>query len=467
MKAATRIFFEWIMLLLGPCFPFVAEAQTPPLIVSDSLQSILNGALPSGFAQSGCIMRVESPGQWVWEGAVGSAIAGITSGEPQTDATPAHHFRVGSITKMMVATCILKLEEQGMLDINDAIDDYLSASLIVDTIQASDTVRIRHLLNHTSGIANSADNPTCQMDVLSDPLGAHTLPEAVYCGASQGELAAPGTDWSYSNTNYSLLAMIIEQVTGMSYQQYITQNLFEPLNLDNTFIPASPQITSAHMGCYWDLGTWTDLTVIHPTTYTGWADVVSTTADLIKFYKELKAGNIINSTQLATMYTIDAASFGYGLGLDFWTFSGTDYVGHYGEVANTSGLFFCDINSPLAPDGFYISYNFNVQGAAMQADIDNPVIQFLRNPSIGIEENTASTFRIYPNPAEDVIHIDASGNPVNEVRLFDVYGKELNRIDVHGRQDLIAINIEHLNSGIYLIAVSGNKGIHTQRILVR
>ncbi len=466
MKKATPSFAKLILLIVCFCFSFFVKAQTPPQIVSDSLQYFLDHSLPANFPQAGCIMRVESPGQWVWEGAVGSAIAGITSGQPQTVATPQHQFRVGSITKMMVATCILKLEQQGLLNINDPINSYLSSTLINDTIQPSDTVRIRHLLNHTSGISNSADNTTCQMDVLANPLGSHTLLEAVYCGASQGEIMAPGLVWAYSNTNYSLLAMIIEEVTGMSYQQYITQNLFVPLNLNNTFIPTTSQITPAHMGCYWNLGTWTDLTIIHPTTYTGWADVVSTTSDLIKFYKELKAGNIINSTELATMHTIDAASFGYGMGLDFWTFSGTNYTGHYGEVANTSGLFFGDINSALAPNGFYISYNFNVQGADMQTLIDNPVIQFLKNGSVGVEENSSISFNIYPNPAKEIIHIDASKYSIHEVELFDVYGKQVKRMDVRGQQGAISIDINDLSSGIYFIRVASKQGNQTQKIIV-
>lgn len=466
MKTSSTFTKFFALALFFSC-SFLIKAQTPPQFVADSLQAILNRALPTNFPQSGCIMRVESPGQWVWEGAVGSAIAGITSGQPQTTATPQHQFRVGSITKMMVATCILKLEQQGLLNINKAINFYLRPSLVNDTIAASDTVRIRHLLNHTSGIDNSANNTSCQMNVLSNLLASHSLEEAVYCGASQGEIAAPGLVWAYSNTNYSLLAMIIEKVTGMPYQQYITQNLFIPLNLNNTFIPTTPQIPPAHMGCYWNLGTWTDLTVINATAYTGWADVVSTTSDLIKFYKELKAGNIISSTELATMYTIDAASFGYGMGLDFWTFSGTNYVGHYGEVANTNGLFFGDIVSPLAPNGFYISYNFNVQGADMQATLDNPVITFLKNTTTGVKENNRPTFSIYPNPAKDILYLDASSHVLNEVYIFDVYGKRVKQIDVKAQQKTIEIEVDNFCSGIYFITISSNEGTQTQKFIIK
>lgn len=466
MKTSSSSFTKLIVLTIYFCYSFTLKAQTPPQFVSDSLQAILNRALPTNFPQSGCIMRIESPGQWIWEGAVGSAIAGITSGQPQTVATPQHQFRVGSITKMMVATCILKLEQQGLLNINDAINFYLRPTLVNDTIAASDTVRIRHLLNHTSGIDNSANNTSCQMNVLSNLLASHSLEEAVYCGASQGEIATPGLVWAYSNTNYSLLAMIIEKVTGMSYQQYITQNLFIPLNLNNTFIPTTPQISPAHMGCYWNLGTWTDLTVINATAYTGWADIVSTTADLIKFYKELKAGNIINNTELTTMYTIDPASFGYGMGLDFWTFSGTSYVGHYGEVANTSGLFFGNITSPLAPNGFYISYNFNIQGADMQVTIDNPVIEFLKNTTTGVKENKLTTFNVYPNPTKDFIYVNIGKQKINELYVMDLFGKKVFGLNEDTHDDVIKISLEKIEKGIYFLAIKTNEGIQTQKIIV-
>jgi CubicO group peptidase (beta-lactamase class C family) len=165
-----------------------AKSQTPPQVVIDSLQTILNQALPSNFQNSGVIMSVYAPGQWTWSGAAGNGIAGITAQQPQTNASVTDRFRVGSITKMMVAVCILKLEEDGLLSIEDPIDMYLRPTLVNDTIAPSDTVRIRHLLNHTSGIANSANNTSCQQNVLTNPLGSHSLEEAIYCGASQYQL---------------------------------------------------------------------------------------------------------------------------------------------------------------------------------------------------------------------------------------------------------------------------------------
>jgi len=459
-KAFTQIFF-FLFCLTIPTFSF---AQTQA--ISDSLQNILDASLPANFSNPGIVMTVYVPGQWTWSGASGNAIAGITAGQPVSTATPSTRFRVGSITKNMVATCILKLEEDGLLSIEDPINDYLRPTMIADTIQNSDTIRIRHLLNHTSGVANSGDNSSCQMNVLTNLLGSHSYEEAVYCGASLGELFTPGTSWSYSNTNYTLLAMIIEEASGMTYQNYLTQTIITPLGLTQTEIPTSNQISGAHMGCYWNLGTWTDLTIIHPTTYTGWADVVSSTEDLVTYYEALRNGNIIGNTALQKMYTIDAAANAYGLGTDFYTISGDDYVGHYGEVANTSGLFFCNISSTTAPQGYYIAYNFNTQGAPMQTKIDVPVHHLLNSGYTSIGENAnISTVQIFPNPTNGFIQFRLSDeSSIKAWNIFDLQG----RIVLSSSESISAsstIDVSPLSPGAYLLQVESQAGIHRQTFI--
>lgn len=458
-KAITQILLCFCLTL--PTFSF---AQTQA--ISDSLQNILDASLPANFSNPGIVMTVYVPGQWTWSGASGNAIAGITAGQPVSTATPSTRFRVGSITKNMVATCILKLEEDGLLSIEDPINDYLRPTMIADTIQNSDTIRIRHLLNHTSGVANSGDNSSCQMNVLTNLLGSHSYEEAVYCGASLGELFTPGTSWSYSNTNYTLLAMIIEEVSGMTYQNYLTQTIITPLGLTQTEIPTNNQISGAHMGCYWNLGTWTDLTIIHPTTYTGWADVVSSTQDLVTYYEALRNGNIIGNTALQKMYTIDAAANAYGLGTDFYTISGDDYIGHYGEVANTSGLFFCDISSTTAPQGYYIAYNFNTQGASMQTKIDVPVHHLLNSGFTSIEEkNILSALQTFPNPATEAIHFrlnDASS--IYSWTILDLQGRIVLQ-QTPASQTASLIDVSSLAAGSYFLQVKSSSGTHQQKFI--
>ncbi|MBI1836694.1 MAG: beta-lactamase family protein [Flavobacteriia bacterium] len=400
LKFIGIVIFFWISIY--------GKAQQTPSQLADSLQAILNNSLPTNFSNSGAIMSITVPGLWSWSGSTGYSIAGITSGQNQMLASSSNQFRVGSITKMMLATCILKLQEMGQLSIEDPISLYLRSTLVNDTIQSSGIVKIRHLLNHTSGIANSADNTTCQMDVLNNPTAGHTLEDAIFCGASQGEVFPPEFAWAYSNTNYSILAMIINHVSGMDYRDFVQQTIFSPLNMSQTFIPTANVISDSHMGCYWNMGSWIDLTIINPTTYAGWADVVSTTNDLILYYAALRNGQIINAASFQLMQTMFPGTYDYGLGYDHYLFSGVNYDGHYGEVANTSGLFFANTNSQIAPNGYYIAYNFNTQGADMIQKIDLPVFNLL-NGSIntsGIETvNTPLKVEVFPNPVTTEVTI--------------------------------------------------------------
>lgn len=440
---------------------FYGHTQAP-LTISNGLQNILDNSLPASFSNSGAIMRIIVPGEWSWSGATGYAITDITTGQAGSIATEGMQFRVGSITKMMVATCIMKLEQDGLLSIDHNINTYLRESIVNDTLSPSGPITIRQLLNHTSGVSNSADNNTCQSDVLANPLNAHSLEDAIYCGGSQGEIATPGLLWAYSNTNYSLLAMIIEEVTGQSYSSYMTQTIITPLELSNTTTHPSDQLTIPHMGCYWNIGTWIDLTIINSTTYTGWADVASTTEDLITFYTALLNENIINSTQLDRMKTIDAISFDYGMGLDYYEFNGVNYSGHYGEVANTSALFFADINSTIAPNGYYISYNFNIQGANTTA-IDEQVIDLLNEP-VGLTDEVINKFSLFPNPTKDncFITLEQSTND-RIIDIFDLRGLKVHQDIIPAFESSLTINLSDLEKGVYFLKI---EGVKTQRVIV-
>src|SRR5574343_962 len=457
-----------MMVLLTGLFNNRLVAQAPPQVIADSLQSILDNAVVGGFTHPVVIMKVSVPGEWSWSGASGHAISGQTAGQPLSLASSNMKFRVGSITKNMVAACILKLEQDGLLNINNPIGDYLRPTLLNDTIQSSLPVTIRQLLNHMSGIANAADNTSCQLNLLSNLLASHTLEEAVFCGASLGEQFAPGTNWEYSNTNYSLLAMIIEEVSGMSYSAYLNQVIIQPLNLQNTEIPSTPQITGPHMGCYWNMGSnpWTDLTVINATAYTGWADVVSTTDDVLTYYAALRNGTIINATELAIMHTIDPLSYDYGMGIDFYYVLGSEYVGHYGEVGNTSGMFFGDITSTLAPNGYYISYNFKTQGANMQSLIDVPVMKLLKNYALSIDEIQATTFEMSPNPASNSVEVNYPQGSFQQLRIFDLQGREVYKSDIVTTSSQLSLEVSELKRGTYFVTLWGSTTKKTQtRIL--
>jgi D-alanyl-D-alanine carboxypeptidase len=420
-------------------------AQNPPQYISDSLQSILNHSIDNNSLNPGVVLSVHVPGQWTWSGASGKAINGMTVGKPETNASPQSKFRIGSISKTFISTAIMMLEEQNLLNINDTIGKYLRTSLLNDTINSSEPVKIRHLLNHTSGIDNSASNMTCQQNALANLTANYSLETAIYCGASQGEIFPPEFAWAYSNTNYSILAMIIEIVSGQSSSEYIYNNIILPLGLTNTAVPTTNEISSEHMGCYWDLGSLLDMTIVNPTLYWGWADIVSTTEDLNTFYKALLAGEIVNQNSLTKMKTMYAGTYDYGLGLDFYEIENNKpYFGHTGEVGNSSSLWFADLATTNLPNGYFMKTYINT------ANTNN------------LSKN--NLLKVYPNPSNKSIHVQFESSSEKQITIYDLMEKNL--LTLNSNLELTTINLENFKSGLYLIEVI-NEGEKYLKIIVK
>lgn len=460
--------FKSIFFLLFFAYSQITIAQAPPAYIADSLQAMINQSLPIATSYSGAVIEIYVPGKWTWNGAAGFAISGLTSGQPQTTAITTDKFRVGSITKIMMATCILKLQEQGLLNIEDPISMYLRPTFVTDTLMSSGIVKIRHLLNHTSGIANSGNNATCSSTFLANPTNSYLLEESIYCGASLGESFPPESSWEYSNTNYSILAMILQNITGMSWSDYLNQTIITPLGLTNTEIPTVNQIVGSHMGCYW--GSSIDITIVNASAYKGWADVVSTTSDLVKFLENLKSGTIINSSSLAQMKTIYPGANQYGLGYDHFTSFGIDFWGHFGEVGNTSALFFVSTTSPMAPNGYYICYNYNIQGIDDFNGISLPILRYLKDPlgSISTLNRTQIENTIYPNPTKSEINIksiDLTCSSNKTYTLYNELGKIIFQASSLGLTNY-TIECSSFNRGIYTLSIENEKNKEFHKIIL-
>jgi hypothetical protein len=224
------------------------------------------------------------------------------------------------------------------------------------------------------------------------------------------------------------------------------------------------------MGCYWNIGSWIDLTIINPTTYTGWADVVSTTSDLITFIQALRNGTIINSSSLTLMNTEYPGTLDYGLGYDLYTYNGVSYNGHYGEVANTSALFFANTTSTRAPNGYYISYNFNVQGVDDINEIAMPIFTYLNsNETNGITSlgEIKNTTHVFPNPATSQLTIktDSKSNETQTLFLTDELGKTVLEQSFNNFSSL-SVDCSPFKRGIYTLSIQSDSKIEYHKIIL-
>lgn len=151
---------------------------------------------------------------------------GLANMELDVPNTPATIFRLGSITKQFTAAAVLQLQEKGKLNVSDLISKY-----IPDTPAAWNSVTIRHLLTHTSGIPSYTDEIGYQAHMREQ---SGPPPEFINRFRDRPLEFLPGERFHYDNSGYFLLGVIVEQVSGMKYEDYLRKNIFEPLQMTST-----------------------------------------------------------------------------------------------------------------------------------------------------------------------------------------------------------------------------------------
>jgi len=145
-----------------------------------------------------------------------------------------HLFRIASCTKTFIATLTLMLHFEGELDLDDKITEYLPES-ITNRIEYADQISIRQMLNHTSGIFNAGDNPEYWAALYGDPTKEWTDTEMLEFALNHPANFEPGTGYAYSNTNYLLTGLILDQVLGHHHSVDVRSRILKPLGLSSTF----------------------------------------------------------------------------------------------------------------------------------------------------------------------------------------------------------------------------------------
>ena len=141
--------------------------------------------------------------------------------------TPDTKFRIGSVTKQFTAVLILKLAEEGKIDLQETVRDYFPDY----PAPQGDQVTIHHLLTHTSGIPSYTNFPEYASEIEREPFAPDSL---VKLFSGRDLEFEPGTEWRYSNSGYFLLGAIIEEITGKPYHQVLQERILDPLALRNT-----------------------------------------------------------------------------------------------------------------------------------------------------------------------------------------------------------------------------------------
>ncbi|GAA3141534.1 hypothetical protein GCM10010449_71700 [Streptomyces rectiviolaceus] len=234
------------------------------------------------------------------------------------------HFRAGSITKTFIATVVLQLAAEHRLSLSDPVERHLPGLIRGKGLDGR-TLALRALLTHTSGLA----------DYTTDTKGLVPLTPTE---AVRTALAHPATTpgrWSYSNTNYVILGMVIKQVTGRSYATETERRIITPLRLSGTSFPGTrTTLPSPHGRAYTGQGQ--DVTALDPSVAGAAGELISTLADLNRFYAALLTGRLLPSPQLRQMFNTRAAEGRYGMGLYPQKLPcGTTVWGHNGRITGS------------------------------------------------------------------------------------------------------------------------------------
>ncbi|WBP90645.1 serine hydrolase domain-containing protein [Kitasatospora cathayae] len=295
----------------------------------------LAGLTGPGYGTS-ALGAVRENGRLVWRNATG--VADLGTGRP---ADPDGRFRIGSTTKTFVATTLLQLVGERRLDLDDRLE-----CLLPGVVPNSTAITVRQLLNHTSGIANYTQDPAFEFtdqDWLTDRrFQPYSLQALVDIADRYPPAFPPGRDWGYSNTNFVLIGMIIEKLTGHSWQEEVTRRIIRPLHLTGTSMPGnSPFIPGPHAHGYLktDAGP-ADVTLLDPSMAGSAGAGISTTADLTTFVGALLGGRLLPPAELAEMQRTSPNGGGrsYGLGLQRVDTPCGTFWGHAGGIPGYSTL---------------------------------------------------------------------------------------------------------------------------------
>jgi D-alanyl-D-alanine carboxypeptidase len=279
------------------------------------------------------------------------AASGLSSRDPRVNLGATARFRIASVTKPFVATIVLELVSEGKLALDDSVEHWLPA-----LVPNGGNITIRELLNHTSGIYNYVDDREFDETEVADPTHIWSPRQLIAVATSHPPLFEPGRGWSYSNTNYVILGLVVEAVTGTPLEQQLRARLFEPLALGSTsYVPAvetSGTLAHGFIGSATlpDIpsGTLIDVTTsLNGSWFSGAAAIVSNGDDVTKFFASLLGGHILPANLLAAMKTVTPNSpngYRYGLGLTrVPTACGTAY-GHVGDFIGYRNVVYAKAN---------------------------------------------------------------------------------------------------------------------------
>jgi len=247
-------------------------------------------------------------------------------------------YRIGSLTKQFTAAAILQLEEKGKLKVENSINTYLK------DYPNGEEIKIKHLLNHTSGIFDYT-----RTQKFRDMMGKRIqLLEVINLFKDKELNFKPGEKFQYCNSNYVLLGYIIEKLSNTSYEQYLKENILKPLKMRNTGFAYHHKIIKGRTSGYILNPNGSKMNIYHDdaTFAHGAGALYSTTSDLYKWDRALYTNKILSEESLNKMFKVYKGNYGFGFKID--EMLGHKRYYHHGGTMGYTGSIIRYINDDVA-----------------------------------------------------------------------------------------------------------------------
>ncbi|WP_257454729.1 serine hydrolase domain-containing protein [Archangium lipolyticum] len=314
--------------------PCLQRRPSLPRELKESIDQLVEERMRHGRIP-GLSLVVVRDGKPVYVRGYGSA--NLESGEPMTACT---RVSVGSTTKSMTALALLQLVEQGKVDLEAPVTRYLPWFQTADGRGSG--ILVKQLLSHTSGMPAKS--------LLEGTTDDGALERRVRSFSQLSLAFPPGQGWMYSNTGYAVLGLIVQTVSGMPYEQYLANHVFQPLGMNHTTFGPPPEATG-HLaqGYAWTRGNTRPVPMLlareqHPagaSTYSSAHDVSRYLAAMLAKGRGVH-GRVITPETLHQMWQPAAATSAdaaYGWGWELGPMSGRQAVYHDGSVIGSGSMF--------------------------------------------------------------------------------------------------------------------------------
>jgi len=346
----TKLLIVVAISILTGCSIYRQETVTLPCDFSgrinstyskkDTLEKIIQQYVKMGIP--GLVIAIYSQTEQYW-----GTTAGYSKIETKSPMQLCNLQYLQSATKMYMAVAILKLKEEGKIDLDAPITNYLPEKYS-RYIDRAATMQVRNLLNHTSGMPDYLENPAYVTKVLQHPDHFFSSDELLTFIKNEKQQFIPGSKFEYSNTNFLVLALIANAIFG-DHNELIRQKIMAPLALNNTFyrnITGHPSLVNSYLDRF-STGVVENVSQLQQVSISfskGDDGIIATPLDALNFLRGLLEGQLITDNSLHEMMTWVNNSNGdpiYGLGLYHVSYYGKNGYGHGGAGAGAGcGLYY-------------------------------------------------------------------------------------------------------------------------------